>query len=202
MIRQSSLPTSYERLEYIENTSTAYIDCGILLNKKDVAALQFKVSDIKNYTNQWMGANVYLQIRCTPNSVSNGLESLYISNMDVVKAYYNDLKYYLSVNNKTIVRTWEKDINYNSSLSLFRLVGISTYFTRCKIHFAKVYIKDSLTRHFIPCKRKSDGMIGMYDLVEKKFYTSPNGVAFMGGVKSKVFIASLFEPAMAERRVA
>ena len=29
MIRLSSLPTSYERLEYIENTSTAYIDCGL-----------------------------------------------------------------------------------------------------------------------------------------------------------------------------
>ena len=36
-------------------------------------------------------------------------------------------------------------------------------------------------RKFIPVKRKSDGMVGMYDLVEKKFYTSPNGVAFTGG---------------------
>lgn len=33
----------------------------------------------------------------------------------------------------------------------------------------------------IPCKRKSDGVIGMYDLVGRKFYTSPNGVAFTGG---------------------
>lgn len=29
MIRQSILPASYERLNYIENTSTAYIDCGL-----------------------------------------------------------------------------------------------------------------------------------------------------------------------------
>lgn len=36
-------------------------------------------------------------------------------------------------------------------------------------------------RNFIPAKRKSDGVIGMYDLVGRKFYTSPNGVAFMGG---------------------
>lgn len=182
MIRQSSLPTSYERLEYIENTSTAYIDCGIILNKYSVAALQVKVSDIKNLREQWMGANAYLQIRSTTNSVSNGLESLYISNGDVVKAYYKDIKYYLSVNNKTIVRTWE-NFNENSPLSLFRLVTGSslTYHTLCKIHFAKVYIKDSLTMDFIPCKRKSDGMVGMYDLVGRKFYTSPNGVAFTGG---------------------
>lgn len=183
MIRPSSLPTSYKRLEYIENTSIAYIDCGIILNKYSVAALQFKVSDIKNRSEQqWMGANAYLQIKSTPNSVSNGLESLYISNWDVVNAYYKDMKYYLSVNNKTIVRTWE-NFNENTPLCLFRLVlnNSLSYYTCCKIHFAKVYIKDSLTIHFIPCKRKSDGVIGMYDLVGRKFYTSPNGVAFIGG---------------------
>ena len=36
-------------------------------------------------------------------------------------------------------------------------------------------------RNFIPAKRKSDGVIGMYDLVGRKFYTSPNGVEFIGG---------------------
>ena len=36
-------------------------------------------------------------------------------------------------------------------------------------------------RNFIPAKRKSDGVIGMYDLVGRKFYTSPNGEAFTGG---------------------
>lgn len=36
-------------------------------------------------------------------------------------------------------------------------------------------------RSFIPAKRKSDGVIGMYDLVGRKFYTSPNGEAFTGG---------------------
>ena len=181
MIRQSSLPTSYERLGYIENTSTAYIDCGIILNKDDVAALQLKISDIKSI-DQWMGANAYLQIKSSPNSVSNGSESLYISNMDVVNAYYKDMKYYLSVNNKTIVREW-KNANYISPLCLFRLVinNIEYSYTLCKIHFAKVYIKDSLTMHFIPVKRKSDGVIGMYDLVGRKFYTSPNGEAFTGG---------------------
>ena len=33
----------------------------------------------------------------------------------------------------------------------------------------------------IPVKRKSDGMIGMYDKVGGKFYTSPNGAKFSGG---------------------
>ena len=42
-------------------------------------------------------------------------------------------------------------------------------------------IGGDLNAHFIPVKRKSDGVIGMYDLVGRKFYTSPDGVAFTGG---------------------
>ena len=42
-------------------------------------------------------------------------------------------------------------------------------------------IGGDVNAHFIPVKRKSDGVIGMYDLVGRKFYTSPNGVAFTGG---------------------
>ena len=42
-------------------------------------------------------------------------------------------------------------------------------------------IGGDLNAHFIPVKRKSDGVIGMYDLVCRKFYTSHNGVAFTGG---------------------
>ena len=50
-----------------------------------------------------------------------------------------------------------------------------------KIYFLKMKENGMLVRDFIPVKRKSDGVIGMYDLVGRKFYTSPNGVAFTGG---------------------
>lgn len=33
MIRKYILPASYERLNYIENTSTAYIDTGVMLHE-------------------------------------------------------------------------------------------------------------------------------------------------------------------------
>lgn len=51
----------------------------------------------------------------------------------------------------------------------------------CRLYENKIYQKDVLIRYFIPVKRKLDGMVGMYDLVGRKFYTSPNGVAFTGG---------------------
>lgn len=49
---------------------------------------------------------------------------------------------------------------------------------QCRIYDLK--IGGDLNAHFIPVKR-NDGVIGMYDLVGGKFYTSPDGVAFTGG---------------------
>lgn len=70
------------------------------------------------------------------------------------------------------------------------------------LYGARIYQKNVLVCDLKPVKRKSDGMIGMYDLVSRKFYTSPNGMKFSGGVRYKTLIVSLFEPAVAERRVA
>ena len=51
----------------------------------------------------------------------------------------------------------------------------------CRLYGSEIYQQNVLVCKLIPAKRKSDGVIGMYDLVGKKFYTSPNGEAFTGG---------------------
>ena len=38
-----------------------------------------------------------------------------------------------------------------------------------RIGKVEFYISEELKRNFIPCYRKSDNVIGMYDLVEEKF---------------------------------
>lgn len=48
------------------------------------------------------------------------------------------------------------------------------------LYGAKIYHGNVLKCNLVPVKRKSDGVIGMYDLVGKKLYTSPNGMAFTG----------------------
>jgi hypothetical protein len=42
----------------------------------------------------------------------------------------------------------------------------------------KIYDEGQLVRDFIPCFRNSDTECGLFDLVEQKFYTSPNGESF------------------------
>lgn len=49
------------------------------------------------------------------------------------------------------------------------------------IYYTKIWDNNILVRHFIPCYRKSDGVIGMYDLVENKFYTNSGTGTFIKG---------------------
>lgn len=44
-----------------------------------------------------------------------------------------------------------------------------------------IYDDDTLVREFVPCYRKSDSVIGMYDLVGKQFYTNGGSGTFQKG---------------------
>ncbi len=56
-----------------------------------------------------------------------------------------------------------------------------TYISHAKIYFTKIYDNDKLVRNFVPCYRKSDGVIGLYDKVENKFYTNGGTGNFIKG---------------------
>ena len=52
---------------------------------------------------------------------------------------------------------------------------------KMKLYSCQMYYEDTLIRNFIPCYRKLDNEIGMYDLVSNQFYTNAGtGVFLMG----------------------
>lgn len=50
----------------------------------------------------------------------------------------------------------------------------------CRLYGSEIYQQNVLVCKLIPAKRKLDGVIGMYDVISGKFYTSPNKLAFIG----------------------
>ena len=211
LMKKFGLPLTYEQLKYIENPSTAYIlipnipikdsmiveivfridrylsDCaifqsfvGIDANKTvvNVSALQIGWSG-NNFAERLGKAGIKV-IRPKPKygvdckfvfskfedksqSTLNGTQleigSYYYGNPTLIHNYDDKetFQLYLFNNNKLTVPSKSRIYNFIYSSDGNRLVEL------------------------IPCKRKSDGVIGMYDLVGRKFYTSPNGVAFTGG---------------------
>lgn len=207
MVRQG-LPSAYERLEYIENTSTAYIDTGVkpkytfdyeIKTNAETGNIVFGCGYTNDYTDYrffcTQGRKLYFDVGSGGRIISpQAVTTIYHAKFG--NYYIQDLD---NESNKVTGSTFGENMN-NASLSsnLFLLHGYG--YIKAKVFLLKINDNDELIRDFIPAKRKSDGTIGMYDLIGRKFYTSPNGVAFSGGVKLAKLV-SLFEP-VAERRAA
>lgn len=197
MIRLSSLPTSYERLEYIENTSTAYIDCGLkpkhtfdyeiktnIITGDSILGCLYK-DDYSDFRFFSLNPNTYFDV---------GSKRIYVAIMRpagfVLHVKFGN--YFIeSLTNKEKTTGVIFDENMNNAIITNMFIWIrpttlppqatNSVSAKGKIWLLNINDNGKPIRKFIPVKRKSDGTIGMYDLVGRKFYTSPNGVAFTGG---------------------
>jgi hypothetical protein len=53
-------------------------------------------------------------------------------------------------------------------------------YCNAQLYYFKLFVEGTLVRDLIPCK-DSNNVVGMYDVVNNTFYTSPNGAAFEAG---------------------
>lgn len=190
LIRQRILPASYERLNYIKNTSTAYIDCGLqpkytfdyefkgYVYTGDVVLGYFDKNDQTDYRFFFVGNKFYFDV---------GLKRISIFVGNIQNKYYHVKfgNYYIKSLDPEgfdiTGATFNETMNGTGLHNLLLLYNGSSTYVLGKICLLKIKDRGKFIRYFIPAKRKSDGVIGMYDLVGRKFYTSPNGVAFTGG---------------------
>ena len=68
----------------------------------------------------------------------------------------------------------------------YKLFNISAdasaqYGCACKLYGLTIYHYDKKVHELIPCYRKSDGIIGLYDVAEGKFYTNEGSGNFAKG---------------------
>ena len=50
-----------------------------------------------------------------------------------------------------------------------------------RLYSCKIYDNGTLVRNFVPAKRNSDSVAGLYDTVNSVFYTSASSTAFSAG---------------------
>ena len=70
----------------------------------------------------------------------------------------------------TIANIWYQNIS--AYLFIDRALRWSTFTANSFISYCKIYESWTLIRDFVPCYRKSDSVIWMYDLVNNQFYTN------------------------------
>lgn len=188
----SILPDEYQEVEYIESTGTQWIDTNILINSDTNIEydLSFKIK-LQNNRVGIIGVEDFWYNSLSINAFSNGFvfaNSQYPNRMINYKDIALDTVYKVKVNKEEIF------VNGNAGISLpdtntpfsnkyvlmpHRIAGgtrISSQY-----YYVKIIIDNVLVRDFIPCYRKSDNVIGMYDLVSNQFFTNQGTGDFIVG---------------------
>lgn len=188
------LPSGYTQLEYIESTGAQYVDTGFNITPTNYQNL--KMSIICEKIGQGTSANAWLiDGSSTTNAyfymgVYNGKyyygygtsdHDTGIAATSGKKVYILDapLKKFRVPNEVNVSITIEK-VTSSGPIILFGFSYSSVRSYAEKVYSCQIYDNDVLTRNFIPCKNSS-GAIGLYDLVNSKFYNNAGTGAFTAG---------------------
>ena len=202
-ITNINIPTEYQRVEFISSTGTQYIDTGVSpstyngdyeveIKEKHSAnsSNMYIIGTSAASTNEGSRANIRINSGGTVcNAFANNSTNTSTTqvNQSMLNDSINSIRYTVSTTNTTR----ELEINGNSSSSTTEFISVSTSNFKLfgltsgqyvgNIYEAKIYGKNDLVRSFVPCYRKSDGEIGLYDTVNNVFYTNIGTGTFSKG---------------------
>ena len=193
------LPSGYSQLEYIQSSGTQCIDTGVSITAEDAAKIKFEIE-----TQVTIGTNY--NINGTGNGASPYYNSMYLGFNPSGAPVYGDGRtdqtfsasysyggekvtmIYDAPNQKLSISGYFTDYAFTFQAPTdalnFLLFGYGRG-TENKLHTAKIYSakmwkSGTLIRDFVPCKNSS-GTLGLYDLVNSKFYTNAGSGTFTAG---------------------
>ena len=73
----------------------------------------------------------------------------------------------------------------NSTIPMYifagNLNGIVNYYAKMRLYDLRVSSGSTLTANFVPCRRKTDGAVGLCDTIGGGFYTNSGSGTFISG---------------------
>ena len=202
---QRFLPDDYQEVEYIETTGTQYIDTTLSVQDgyKIICSASFANGSNKNLSGIQTGGGAKRAFGPWAASQTSSLFSLGIGVGGAVntdKLYTIDQRYtfeanldainpYLKIDGVSAVFTASpggalSSAIPNGNIFLFALNNngtVATQFVGKVYGNVKLYVGNILKRDFIPCYRKSDNEIGLFDIVNQIFYTNTGTGIFIKG---------------------
>ena len=182
------------QLEYIESTTrSAYIDTGYIPNSNTRVVMDAIVPDSSSAVyvmgvNDWTSGK-YFQIRCTTSG------TVYLSdygsqsgkNTGVTasgRLVFDKNKNVCTIGDVSVTNT---ESTFTCTTNLKLLAGVTTSGTHnaCigTIYSCQIYDNDILIKDYIPAKRISDGICGLYNKVDNSFVSSASSTEFVGGTE-------------------
>ncbi len=185
----SEIASGFTRVEYIESGGSQYICTGIPIKKTDTAKMEMNALVSGS---GWMGADAFLQMSLNQGyyrtrTSGTPLQYVRIGNRDnIILDYDNSNTLTLYVNGEKIESSnWASLQTPQTTFSFFALTHTGCNpiagYTKAKIYSLRLFKNNSLVGNFIPARRNSDGVLGMYDTVTNTFFTNAGTGEFIAG---------------------
>ncbi|MBR4855518.1 MAG: hypothetical protein IKU94_02705 [Bacteroidaceae bacterium] len=193
--RPSGLPLGYQKVEYIQATSGQYIDTGFVIpDLTNEYILHYRIT-IDGYTGNpgtsnvlgYMGQNGGLMMTLTRDSglgtASSGVPFVANHIYDVTNARYNDATRDLTIDDTNFTVSAQTTVNDDRPFGVFKLSPFATTFHSFygKFYGLQAYKNGTLIKDLVPCRRLSDSVVGVYDMVNNQFLTNAGTGAFTAG---------------------
>ena len=188
----------YTNLEYIESTGTQYIDLGYKAKTNTEVRLdiQFAENQNTNFKSDEIITKIIGQLTYPNNGAFNCNFGAEVSQKNQIWYWVNKNydgtnaknQEYTNITNRstmivksgqatfqgvtTTLDTKENDNTTNMLLLGSGTTGASFNKYDAKIYGFQIYEGTTLIKNMIPCIRKSDNKVGLYDLVNNKFYVN------------------------------
>ena len=181
------LPSAYQEVEYIQSSGTQRIDTW-------VTATQSTKSQIKFMNLEYSWDVIYWLYNSNDNTDYRFFNK-YNNNVNIWAAIFDfkssrilswtdtiltNVVYELELWNYYVknIETWTNIVSWTaiSSYTSPRTITLNNYnnstYSKNRWYYVKIYNWNTLQRDFVPCYRKSDNVIGLYDLANNQFYTN------------------------------
>lgn len=189
------LPSEFQEVEWIEPTYGAYINTGISTMNGVISTFDFGLTSsnltygvsyvMLNYGasyGQFFGKNSNTSLLGLNNSTgqfSNEL-SFYLSKQNLVIAWDEIHTVATLSGSESISHTRASAANHRT-LTIGSSVNNGNSIQTLPTRFYNFKNTGNANQDFVPCYRKADGTIGMYELISKTFFTNSGSGSFTKG---------------------
>ena len=195
-----TVPDGYTQLEYIQTDGGQRIDTGIYANENTAVETKFInrvsgadtttriiIADTWNHIDYGNNITGYELTITAATRAFQTIGALHITREDYWTAgieytVYMDKNVGQTVNGVTTV--WSGTANTFTTprtLSMFGTTDDTSRYAKIKMFYLKIWQSGELVRNFLPARRNSDNVLGMFDTISGNFFTNAGTGSFVAG---------------------
>lgn len=188
---KGGLPDEYQEVSYIQSNGSQYIDTGI--SGSVIGEYEIKLdalgSQAHSYEQYFAGdRSTASQTGKLYSTASNIVYQGFPTGSDIILGSISagalEIKVTIQdgITSNGVYKNAYSGANWGTlTFWVFNSHSESSLGASMRLYYLKMYSNSALVRDFIPCYRKADGVIGLYDLVSQTFFTNQGSGTFTKG---------------------